>query len=83
MTENAQLTLCPAWTASIVHAVTGVDRGESGGTSSSVPAAWRPRHGTSMRVEVDSPQAAASPIDEGLARVAEEFGATHGRRPGP
>ena len=78
MTENAQLVVtlsCPD-RPGIVHAVTGVI-GESGGNVIQSQQFGDPDTGTFfMRVEVDSPKGRA-PIDEGLARVAEEFGATY------
>ena len=78
MTENAQLVVtlsCPD-RPGIVHAVTGVI-GESGGNVIQSQQFGDPDTGTFfMRVEVDSPKGRA-PIDEGLARVAEEFSATY------
>ena len=78
MTENAQLVVtlsCPD-RPGIVHAVTGVI-GESGGNVIQSQQFGDSDTGTFfMRVEVDSPKGRA-PIDEGLARVAEEFGATY------
>ena len=81
MTENAQLVVtlsCPD-RPGIVHAVTGVIGviGESGGNVIQSQQFGDPDTGTFfMRVEVDSPKGRA-PIDEGLARVAEEFSATY------
>ena len=78
MTENAQLVVtlsCPD-RPGIVHAVTGVI-GESGGNVIQSQQFGDSDTGTFfMRVEVDSPKGRA-PIDEGLASVAEEFGATY------
>ena len=78
MTENAQLVVtlsCPD-RPGIVHAVTGVI-GESGGNVIQSQQFGDSDTGTFfMRVEVDSPKGRA-PIDEGLAAVAEEFGATY------
>ena len=78
MTENAQLVVtlsCPD-RPGIVHAVTGVI-GESGGNVIQSQQFGDPDTGTFfMRVEVDSPKGRA-PIDDGLARVAEEFSATY------
>ncbi len=78
MTENAQLVVtlsCPD-RPGIVHAVTGVI-GESGGNVIQSQQFGDPDTGTFfMRVEVDSSKGRA-PIDEGLARVAEEFSATY------
>ena len=59
-----------------MHAVTGVI-GESGGNVIQSQQFGDSDTGTFfMRVEVDSPKGRA-PIDEGLASVAEEFGATY------
>ena len=78
MTENAKLVVtlsCPD-RPGIVHAVTGVI-GESGGNVIQSQQFGDSDTGTFfMRVEVDSPKGRA-PIDDGLARVAEEFGATY------
>ena len=78
MTENAQLVVtlsCPD-RPGIVHAVTGVI-GESGGNVVQSQQFGDSDTGTFfMRVEVDSPKG-RTPIDEGLAAVAEEFDATY------
>jgi len=76
MTENAQLVVtlsCPD-RPGIVHAVTGVI-GESGGNVIQSQQFGDSDTGTFfMRVEVDSPKG-RTPIDEGLARAAADFGA--------
>ncbi len=78
MTENAQLIVtlsCPD-RPGIVHAVTGVIGGSGGNVIQSQQFGDSDTGTFFMRVEVDSPKGRA-PIDEGLARVAEEFAATY------